>query len=40
MAILLNAGIIVKLVLSLLLLFSLVSWGIILFKLFQVRRTG
>ena len=38
MAIILGAGIIVKLVLLLLLSFSVVSWGIILFKFFQVQR--
>jgi biopolymer transport protein TolQ len=37
-AIILGAGIIVKLVLLLLLSFSVVSWGIILFKFFQVQR--
>jgi biopolymer transport protein TolQ len=37
-AIILGAGIIVKLVLLLLLTFSVVSWGIILFKFFQVQR--
>ena len=38
MAMLLGAGIIVKIVLFLLLLFSLISWAIILFKWGQVRR--
>ena len=38
MAIILGAGIIVKLVLLLLLSFSIVSWTIILFKFFQVQR--
>jgi len=33
-----SAGIIVKLVLFLLMTFSVVSWGIILFKFFQVQR--
>jgi len=37
-AIILGAGIIVKLVLLLLLSFSIVSWTIILFKFFQVQR--
>jgi len=37
-AIILGAGIVVKLVLLLLLSFSVVSWGIILFKFFQVQR--
>jgi biopolymer transport protein TolQ len=37
-AIILGAGIIVKLVMLLLLSFSVVSWGIILFKFFQVQR--
>jgi biopolymer transport protein TolQ len=37
-AIILGAGIIVKLVLLLLLSFSVISWGIILFKFFQVQR--
>ncbi|HXE98065.1 MAG TPA: protein TolQ [Dongiaceae bacterium] len=40
MAIILGAGIIVKLVLLLLLSFSVVSWGIILFKFFQVNRAN
>ena len=40
MAIILGAGIVVKLVLLLLLLFSVVSWGIILFKFFQVQRAN
>jgi biopolymer transport protein TolQ len=39
-ALLLNAGIVVKLVLALLLFFSVVSWSIILFKLFQVQRAN
>jgi len=39
-AIILGAGIIVKLVLLLLLSFSVVSWSIILFKFFQVRRAN
>lgn len=38
MAIILGAGIVVKLVLLLLISFSVVSWGIILFKFFQVQR--
>ncbi len=38
MAIILGAGIIVKLVLLLLLSFSVISWAIILFKFFQVQR--
>lgn len=38
MAIILGAGIVVKLVLILLLSFSVVSWAIILFKFFQVQR--
>lgn len=38
MAIITGAGIVVKLVLLLLLSFSIVSWGIILFKFFQVQR--
>ena len=37
MELLLSAGIVVKLVLLLLLFFSIVSWAIILFKFFQVR---
>jgi len=37
-AIITGAGIVVKLVLLLLLSFSIVSWGIILFKFFQVQR--
>jgi len=37
-AIILGAGIVVKLVLLLLFSFSVVSWGIILFKFFQVQR--
>ena len=40
MALLLGAGIIVKLVLIMLLLFSVVSWAIILFKFFQVHRAN
>ena len=40
MALLLGAGIIVKLVLIMLLLFSVVSWSIILFKFFQVHRAN
>jgi len=39
-ALLLNAGIIVKIVLALLLFFSVVSWAIILFKFFQVHRAN
>jgi biopolymer transport protein TolQ len=39
-AIILGAGIVVKLVLLLLLSFSVVSWGIILFKFFQVQRAN
>jgi biopolymer transport protein TolQ len=39
-ALLLGAGIVVKLVLILLLFFSVVSWAIILFKLFQVHRAN
>ena len=38
MAIILGAGIVVKLVLLLLFSFSVASWGIILFKFFQVHR--
>ncbi|MDD2364709.1 MAG: protein TolQ [Desulfuromonadaceae bacterium] len=38
MAIILGAGVVVKLVLLLLMSFSVVSWGIILFKFFQVQR--
>ncbi len=38
MAIILGAGIVVKLVLLLLLTFSVISWTIILFKFFQVQR--
>lgn len=38
MGIILGAGIVVKLVLLLLLSFSVVSWGIILFKFFQVQK--
>ncbi len=37
-AIILGAGIVVKLVLLLLLTFSIISWAIILFKFFQVQR--
>lgn len=40
MGLFLNAGIIVKLVLILLLFFSIVSWAIILFKFFQVHRAN
>ena len=40
MALLLGAGLIVKLVLILLLFFSVVSWAIIIFKLFQVHRAN
>jgi biopolymer transport protein TolQ len=40
LAIILGAGIIVKLVLLLLLTFSVVSWTIILFKFFQVQRAN
>ena len=40
MALLTGAGIVVKLVLILLVLFSVVSWAIILFKLFQVHRAN
>lgn len=40
MAIILGAGIIVKLVLLLLLSFSVVSWAIILFKFFQINRAN
>jgi biopolymer transport protein TolQ len=39
-ALLLNAGIVVRLVLILLTLFSVVSWAIILFKLFQIHRAN
>jgi biopolymer transport protein TolQ len=39
-ALLLGAGLVVKLVLILLLFFSVVSWAIILFKLFQVHRAN
>jgi biopolymer transport protein TolQ len=39
-ALLLSAGIIVKLVLILLLFFSVVSWAIIIFKLFQIHRAN
>lgn len=40
MALLLGAGIVVKCVLVLLLFFSVVSWAIIIFKLFQVHRAN
>ena len=40
MALLLNAGIVVKLVLIMLISFSVISWGIILFKLFQIHRAN
>ena len=40
MALMLGAGIIVKLVLIMLLFFSVVSWAIILFKLVQVHRAN
>ena len=40
MALLLNAGLVVKFVLILLIMFSVISWGIILFKLFQVHRAN
>ena len=40
MAIILGAGIVVRLVLLLLFSFSVVSWGIILFKFFQVQRAN
>lgn len=40
MALLLGAGIVVKCVLFLLLLFSVVSWGIILFKFLQVYKAN
>jgi len=39
-ALILGAGIVVKLVLILLLFFSVVSWAIILFKLFQIHRAN
>jgi biopolymer transport protein TolQ len=39
-ALILGAGIVVKFVLILLLFFSVVSWAIILFKLFQVHRAN
>jgi biopolymer transport protein TolQ len=39
-ALMLGAGLIVKLVLIMLLFFSVVSWAIILFKLFQVHRAN
>lgn len=40
MALLTGAGIVVKLVLILLIFFSVVSWAIIMFKLFQVHRAN
>lgn len=40
MALLLNAGIVVKCVLILLVFFSVVSWGIILFKFLQVHKAN
>ena len=40
MALMLGAGLVVKLVLIMLLFFSVVSWAIILFKLFQVHRAN
>ena len=40
MALMLGAGMVVKLVLLMLLFFSVVSWAIILFKLFQVHRAN
>ena len=40
MAMLLGAGLIVKLVLILLIFFSVVSWAIIIFKMFQVHRAN
>ena len=40
MALLLDAGIVVKLVLIMLISFSVISWGIILFKLFQIHRAN
>ena len=40
MAMMLGAGIIVKLVLIMLVFFSVVSWAIILFKFFQVHRAN
>ena len=40
MALLTGAGIVLKLVLVLLLFFSVVSWAIILFKLFQIHRAN
>ncbi len=40
MGIITSAGIVVRLVLMLLLSFSVVSWGIILFKFFQVQRAN
>ena len=39
-AIILGAGLVVKLVLLLLLSFSVISWSIILFKFFQVQRAN
>jgi len=39
-ALLLNAGIVVKCVLILLMLFSVISWGIILFKFIQVHKAN
>jgi len=39
-ALMLGAGLVVKLVLIMLLFFSVVSWAIILFKLFQVHRAN
>jgi len=39
-ALMLGAGLVVKLVLLMLLFFSVVSWAIILFKLFQVHRAN
>ncbi len=40
MALLTSAGIIVKIVLLILIFFSVVSWAIILFKLFQIHRAN
>lgn len=40
MALMLGAGLVVKLVLIMLLFFSVVSWAIILFKLFQIHRAN
>ena len=40
MALILGAGLVVKFVIILLLFFSVVSWAIILFKLFQVHRAN